>query len=157
MLFWAPILALASINSSSSRDLGASLPRLACTPTTGTPRCKTVQYSRTPPCWTYGPTAGTRINPYVTVLPLASTIWDEEHVASSLVGAGPPGQDTDRGNLHLSMYISMTARNGSMPCFYNIFDAHVFMFLCSCPYISMLEQILCPHPYVYVLLSIWAN
>src|SRR6185312_9534214 len=29
--------------------------------------------SRTPLCWMYGPTAGTRINPCVTVLPLAST------------------------------------------------------------------------------------
>jgi len=43
----------------------------------------------------YGPMAGTRINPCVTVLPLASTIWDEEHTASSLVGSGPPGQDAD--------------------------------------------------------------
>ena len=72
-----------------------SLSRLACTPYYRHPRCKTVQCSRTPLCWTYSPAAGTRINPYVTVLPLASTIWDEEHVASSLVGSGPPGQDTD--------------------------------------------------------------
>jgi len=43
----------------------------------------------------YGPMAGTRINPCVTVLPLASTIWDEEHATSSLVGSGPPGQDAD--------------------------------------------------------------
>jgi len=50
-----------------------SLSRLACTPYYRHPRCKTVQYSRTPLCWTYGPTAGTRINPCVTVLPLAST------------------------------------------------------------------------------------
>ena len=47
--------------------------RLACTPYYRHPRCKTVQCSRTPLCWTYGPTAGTRINPCVTVLPLAST------------------------------------------------------------------------------------
>ena len=26
-------------------------------------------------------------------------IWDEEHAASSLVGSGPPGQDTDPYNL----------------------------------------------------------
>jgi hypothetical protein len=30
----------------------------------------------------------------MTVLPLASIIWDEEHAASSLVRSGPPGQDT---------------------------------------------------------------
>ena len=39
--------------------------------------------------------AETRINPCVTVLPLASTIQGEDHAASSLVGAGPPGLDTD--------------------------------------------------------------
>ena len=50
-----------------------SLSRLACTPYYRHPRCRTVQCSRTPLCWTYGPTAGTRINPCVTVLPLAST------------------------------------------------------------------------------------
>ena len=73
-----------------------SLSRLACTPYYRHPRCKTVQCSRTPLCWTYGPTAGTRINPCVTVLPLASTIWDEEHAASSLVRSGPSGQDADK-------------------------------------------------------------
>ena len=51
-----------------------SLSRLACTPYYKHPRCKIVQCSRTPLCWTYGSTAGTRINPCVTVLPLASTI-----------------------------------------------------------------------------------
>ena len=50
-----------------------SLSRLACTPYYRRPRCKIVQCPRTPLCWTYGPTAGTRINPCVTVLPLAST------------------------------------------------------------------------------------
>ncbi|KAG2612537.1 hypothetical protein PVAP13_4KG302005 [Panicum virgatum] len=73
-----------------------SLSHLACTPYYRHPWCKTVQCSRTPICWTYGPTAGTRINPCVTVSPLASTIWDEEHAKSSLVGSRPPGQDTDR-------------------------------------------------------------
>ena len=73
-----------------------SLSRLACTPYYRHPGCNIVQYSRTPLCWTYGPMAETRINPCVTVLPVASTIWDEEHAASSLVGAGPPGQDTDK-------------------------------------------------------------
>ena len=53
-----------------------SLSRLACTPYYRHPRYRTVQCFRTPLCWTYGPTAGTRINPCVTVLPLASTIWD---------------------------------------------------------------------------------
>ena len=50
-----------------------SLSRHACTPYYRHLRCKIVQCSRTPLCWTYGPTAGTRINPCVTVLPLAST------------------------------------------------------------------------------------
>ena len=72
-----------------------SLSRLACTPYYKHSRCKTVQCSRTHLCWTYGPAAGTRINPCITVLPLASTIWDEEHAASLLFGARPSGQDTD--------------------------------------------------------------
>ena len=50
-----------------------SLSRLACNSYYKHPRCKIVQCSRTPLCWTYGPTAGTRINPCVTVLPLAPT------------------------------------------------------------------------------------
>ena len=50
-----------------------SLSHLACAPYYRNPWCKTVQCSRTPLCWTYGPTAGTRINPCITVLPLAST------------------------------------------------------------------------------------
>ena len=50
-----------------------SLSRLACTSYYKHPRYKTVQCSRTPLCWTYGTTAGTRINPCVTMLPLAST------------------------------------------------------------------------------------
>ena len=49
-----------------------SLSRLTCTPYYRHPRCKIVQCPRTPLCWTYGPTAGTRINPCVTVLPLTS-------------------------------------------------------------------------------------
>ena len=28
-------------------------------------------------------------------------IWDEEHAASSLVGFGPPGQDTDSTTIHV--------------------------------------------------------
>ena len=50
-----------------------SLSRLACTPYYRHPRCKTVQCCRTPLCWMYGPTVETRINPCITVLPLAST------------------------------------------------------------------------------------
>ena len=50
-----------------------SLSRLACTPYYMHPRCKIVQCSRTLLCWTYSPTAVTKINPCVTVLPLAST------------------------------------------------------------------------------------
>ena len=50
-----------------------SLSRLACTPYYKHSGCKIIQCPRTPPRWTYGPAAGTRINPCVTVLPLAST------------------------------------------------------------------------------------
>ena len=50
-----------------------SLSRHVCTPYYRHLWCKIIQCPRTPPCWTYGPTAGTRINPCVTVLPLAST------------------------------------------------------------------------------------
>ena len=71
-----------------------SLSRLACTTYCRHPRCKIVQRTRTPFCWTYGPTIGTRINPCVTVLPLASTSGTRKH-AALLVGSGPPGQDAD--------------------------------------------------------------
>ena len=50
-----------------------SLSRLAYTPYYKHPRYKIVQCSRTPLGWTYGSTAGTRINPCITILPLAST------------------------------------------------------------------------------------
>ena len=75
----------ATLNPSSSRDLGASLPL--------SPRLypyyehsgyKIIQCPRTPLCWTYGPVAGTRINPCVTVLPLASTSGTRKHAASQL-------------------------------------------------------------------------
>ena len=63
----------------------------------------------------YGPVAATRINPCVTVLPLASIIWDEEHAASSLVGSGPPGKDTDKGSIvghdNLKTYITEYYKN----------------------------------------------
>ena len=58
-----------------------SLSRLACTPYYRHLRCKIIQCPRTPPCWTYGPMAGTRINPCVTVLPLASTSGTRKHAA----------------------------------------------------------------------------
>ena len=38
-----------------------SLSRLACTPYYRHLQCKIIQCPRTPPCWTYGPAAGTRI------------------------------------------------------------------------------------------------
>ena len=91
------ILALASINS-SSRDLGASLPfSPSLYPLLQAPPVQDSTVLSHTLCWTYGPTAGTRINSCVTVLPLASTIWDEENATSLLVGSGPPGQDTDKG------------------------------------------------------------
>ena len=72
-----------------------SLSRLACTPYYRHLRCKIIQCPRTLPCWTYGPAAGIRINPCVTVFPLASTSGTRKQAATLLVGSGPPGQDTD--------------------------------------------------------------
>ena len=64
--------ALTSTDSSSSRD---------CTPYYKHSGCKIIQCPRTPSCWTYGPAAGTRINPCVTVLHLASTSGTRKHAA----------------------------------------------------------------------------
>ena len=58
-----------------------SLSRLACTPYYKHSGCKIIQCPRTPSCWTYGPAARTRINPCVTVLPLASTSRTKKHAA----------------------------------------------------------------------------
>ena len=73
-----------------------SLSHLTCTPYYRHLRCKIIQCPSTPHCWTYGPVAGTRINPCVTVLPLTSTSGTRKHAATLLGGSGPPGQDTDR-------------------------------------------------------------
>ena len=97
-----------------------SLSRLACTIYYRHHRCKIVQCIRTPYCWTYGPTAGTRINRCVPVLPLASTIWSVGSRSILLVGAGPPGLDADtcRRSIYIcrSVLISFTSTvssNGS--------------------------------------------
>jgi hypothetical protein len=74
-----------------------SLSRLACTPYYRHLRCKIIQCPRTPPCWTYGPAAGTSINPCVTVLPLASISVTRKH-AALLVGVRTAGS----GRRHLS-------------------------------------------------------
>ena len=58
-----------------------SLSRLACTPYYRHLRCKIIQCPRTPPCWTYGPAAGIKIKPCVTVLPLVSTSGTRKHAA----------------------------------------------------------------------------
>ena len=58
-----------------------SLSHHACTPYYRHLRCKIIQCPRTPPCWTYGPAAGTRINPCITVLPLASTSGTRKHAS----------------------------------------------------------------------------
>src|SRR6185503_16248153 len=67
-----------------------SLSCLACTPYYRHLRCKIIQCPRTPPCWTYSPAAGTRINSCVTVLPLASTSGTRKH-ATLLVGIRTAG------------------------------------------------------------------
>src|SRR6185503_1848824 len=59
----------------------SSLSHLACTPYYKHSGCKIIQCPRTPPCWTYGPVAGTRINPCITVLPLASTSGMRKHAS----------------------------------------------------------------------------
>ena len=58
-----------------------SLSHLACNPYIKHSRCKIIQCPRTPLCWTYGPAAETRINPCVTVLPLASTSGRRKHAS----------------------------------------------------------------------------
>ena len=58
-----------------------SLSRLACTPYYKHSRCRIIQCPRTPLCWTYGPVTGTRINPCVTVLPLALTSGPRKHAS----------------------------------------------------------------------------
>ena len=96
-------LALASINSSSSGDLGASLPlspRLY--PLLQAPPVQDSTVHSHTLCWTYGPVAGTRINSCVPVLPFASTIQGEGSRSTLLVGAGPPGQDTNNCNYRTS-------------------------------------------------------
>jgi hypothetical protein len=72
-----------------------SLSRLACTPYYKHSRCRIIQCPRTPLCWTYGPVAGTRINPCVTVLPLVSTFGMRKHAAFTSRDPDPPGQDAD--------------------------------------------------------------
>ena len=66
-----------------------SLSRHTCTPYYRHLRCKIIQCPRTPPCWTYGPAAGTRINPCVTVLPLASTSGTRKHAAFTSRNSDP--------------------------------------------------------------------
>src|SRR6185312_5864998 len=58
-----------------------SLSRLACIPYYKHSGCKTIQCPRTPLCWTYDSVDGTRINPCVTVLPLASSSGTRKHAA----------------------------------------------------------------------------
>ena len=81
---------------SLSRDLGVSLPLLPhLYPLLQAPRCKTVQCTRTPLCWTYGPAAGTRVNPCITVLPLTSS--SEMKKRATFISWDPDpgsGQDT---------------------------------------------------------------
>jgi len=58
-----------------------SFSHLTCTPYYKHSGCKIIQCPRTPLCWTYNPAAGTRINPCVTVLPLASSFGTRKHTA----------------------------------------------------------------------------
>ena len=95
-----------------------SLSRLACTPYYRHLRCKIIQCPCTPPCWTYGPVAGTRINPCITVLPLASTSGTRKHAAFTSWDPDPrvraPTQSvylcraTDRQSVFLSVGKSYT-------------------------------------------------
>ena len=62
----------------------------------------------------YGPVAGTRINPCVPMLPLASTIQGEGSCSILLVGAGPPGQDTDSAAPRIAAFLSSSEEEESM-------------------------------------------
>ena len=84
------ILALTSINFSSSRDLGASrLSRLACTPYYMHLRCKIIQCPRTPPLLDVRPRGRNQDKPCVTVLPLASSSGMRKHAAFTSWDPGP--------------------------------------------------------------------
>src|SRR6185436_5061205 len=91
-----PILALASINFSSSRDLGASLPlspRLY--PLLQAPSVQDSTMLSHTPLLDVRPHGRNQDKPMRYCIASFINIWDEEHAASSLVGSGPPGQDTD--------------------------------------------------------------
>src|SRR6185503_4543330 len=95
-LLRTPILALASINSSSSRDLGASLPlspRLY--PLLQTPPVQDSTVLSHTPLLDVRPHSRNQDKPVCYCIVSCINIWDEEHAASSLVGSGPPGQGTD--------------------------------------------------------------
>ena len=90
------ILALASIIFSSSRDLGASLPlspRLY--PLLQAPPVQDSTVLSHAPLLDVRPHARNQDKPVHYCVASCINIWDEEHAASSLVGSGPPGQDTD--------------------------------------------------------------
>ena len=98
-----------------------------------------IQCPRTPPCWTYGPATGTRINPCVTVLPLASTSGTRKHAATLLVGSGPPGQDTDKFLHQLFIFLLLFF-------FELIFRNRNLVLFTDCRFISNVHDIeaLCP-------------
>src|SRR6185503_5824990 len=91
-LLRTPILALASINSSSSRDLGASLPlspRLY--PLLQAPPVQDSTVLSHIPLVDVRPHGRKKDKPVHDCVASCINIWDEEHAASSLVGPGPPG------------------------------------------------------------------
>ena len=94
-----PILALVSINSSSSRDLGASLlsPRLY--PLLQAPPVQDSTMLLHTPLLDVRPHDRNQDKPVHYCIASCINIWNEEHAASSLVGSGPSGQGTDRTKL----------------------------------------------------------
>ena len=62
---------------------------LVCIPYYKHSGCKIIQCPRTPLCWMYGPVAGTRINPCVTVLLLASSSGTRKHAVFTSWVPGP--------------------------------------------------------------------
>ena len=92
-----------------------SLSRLACTPYYKRPGCKIIQCTRTPPLLDVRPHGRNQDKPVRYCVASCINIWDEEHVASSLVGSGPPGQDTDNYALRAMKIYKNAKKNIQLP------------------------------------------
>ena len=92
----APTSLFATLNPSSSRDLGASLPRSPCLyPLLQALRLQDNTVPSHTPLLDVRPRGRNQDKPVCYCVASCINIWDEEHATSSLVGSGPLGQDTD--------------------------------------------------------------